>query len=290
MGIRPLLFISLPEVPLMNKRIHPNSLPLLTLAAGTIGMALRFWLLSRLGEDMLLPRYHIAAILTAILTVAVIVCLFIFTQPLKGQGKYRKNFPASLPGAICCFAAALALFIRGMGILMDPVTKIATIAGIACILAVPCMVLSGMNRWKGQRTVFLFHGVCSACFAFLLMHHYQSWTSSPNLHLHLGRMVATAGLMLCFYHRAEFDVRIGSRRGYAFLNLATLYFCLLAVPEDDALFFLIMAAWLLTNRCSLNIFRQRPAALQPEEPVEPAEPAPAESAEPTPAESGQEEV
>lgn len=282
----------------MNKRIHPNSLPLLTLAAGIIGMALRFWHLSRLGEDMLLPRRHIAFILTAVLTIAVIVCLFIFTRPLKGQGKYRKNFPASLPAAVCSFAAALALFVRGLGILMDPATRIATVTGIACILAVPCTILSGMNRWKGQRTTFLFHMVCAACFAFGLMHHYQTWTSSPNLHLHMCRMAATAGLMLCFYHRAEFDVRIGSRRGYAFLNLTTLYFCLLAVPEGDALFFLIMAAWLLTNLCSLNIFRQLPAALQREEAAEPAEPAepvpeePSEAApaESAPAESGQEEV
>lgn len=268
----------------MKKRIRPNSLPLLTLAAGILGMLLRLWLLGRVDQDMLLPRPHFAAIAAGILTVIVTAGLFVFTSPLNSQGKYRKNFPASLPAAICCFAAALALFLRGLSTLMDPISKISTAAGIACVLAVPCLILSGMNRWKGQRTVFLLHMVCAACFAFLLMHHYQAWTSTPNLQLHFYRMLATAGLMLCFYHRAEFDVRIGSRRGYAFLNLTTLFFCLMAVPEGDALFFLAMAAWLLTNLCSLNIFRQRPAAPKPEEP---AEPAPAES---TPAESGQEEV
>ena len=278
----------------MKKRIHPNSLPLLTLAAGAVCMLLRFWLLNRMDEDMLLPKWHFAAILTGLVTAAVIVCLFLFTAPLKGQGKYRKNFPASLPAAICCFAAALIIFLRGLGILMDPISKISTIAGIACVLAVPCLILSGLNRWKGGRTVFLLHLVCAICFALLLMHHYQSWTSTPNLHRHICRMLALAGLMLCFYHRAEFDVRLGSRRGYAFLNLTTLFFCLMAVPEGDSLFFLAMAAWLLTNRCSMNIFRQRPANPQAEDPAAaevPAsavEPAPAEEA--TPAESGQEEV
>lgn len=268
----------------MKKRIHPTSLPLLTLAAGIVGLLLRLWLLSRVGEDMLLPRWHIAGILAALLTVAVVACLFLFTRPLKGQGKYRKNFPASLPGAICSFIAAALLLARGLGILIDPVTKISTFAGIACVLATPCMVLAGMNRLKGQRTVFLFHAMCAACFAFLLMHHYQSWTSAPNLHLHFFRMLATAGMMLCFYHRAEFDVRMGTRRGYAFLNLATMFFCLMAVPEGNPLFFLSMAAWLLFNCCSLRIYRQRPARQQSEEPQEPV------AAEPTPAESGPEEV
>ena len=268
----------------MKKRIHPNSLPLLTLAAGIAGMVLRFWLLGRVDEEMLLSPWHIAAVLSGILTVAVIGCLFVFTGPLKGQGKYRKNFPASLPAAISCFAAALVLFLRGLSIMIDPVTRIAVIAGIACVLAVPCMILAGMTRWKGGRIIFLFHAVCAICFAFQLMLHYQSWTASPTLQLHLFRMLATAGLMLCFYHRAEFDVRLGNRRGYAFLNLTTMFFCLMAVPEGNPLFYLAMAAWLLTNCCSLNIFRQRPPKPEAETPAEPA------PAEPAPAESGQEEV
>ena len=269
----------------MKTRIHPKSLPLYTLAAGAIGAGLRFWLLSRMGEDMLLPRWHIAGVLTALLTAAVPVGLFLLTRPLKGQGKYRKNFPASVPAAVCAFAAALVIFLRGLGILMDSASKISTFAGIFCVLAVPCLILSGMNRWKGQRTPFLLHMVCAACFAFLLMHHYRTNSPVPNLQLHIFRMLSTAGLMLCFYHRAEFDVRLGSRRGYAFVNLTTLFFCLMAVPEGDSLFFLVMAARLLTNLCSLSIFRQRPPRPQVSESEEPA---PAE--ESASAESGREEA
>lgn len=277
----------------MKKTIHPTALPVLTVAAGAVGALLRLWLLSSLSEERLLKAWHPAAILSGLLAITVIAGLFLFTRPLKGQGKYRVNFPASIPAAVCCALAGLAMFLRGMGLLIGAPAKIYIIAGIACVLCAPCLVLMGMSRWKGQRTVFLLHVVPCAAFACLLMIHYQTWTASPVLHLHVCRLLALAGLMLVSYHRAEFDVRLANRRGYAFLNLVTMFFCLLAIPEGDGLFFLVMAAWLFTNQCALTIFRQRrPAPKEAEaEEAAPAEAPPQEpAAEVTPAEPGQEEV
>lgn len=278
----------------MKKKIYPTSLPLLTLAAGVIGLLLRLWLLSGVGEDRLLKAWHPAAILAALLSAGVLVCLILFAQPLKGQGKYRTNFPASIPGAVCACAAGLAIFLRGMGILLDAQTPVATVAGIACVLAAPCLILTGMCRWKGEKPSFLLHTVLSLCLACQILLHYQTWTASPNLQLHLYRMLANVGLMLTAYHRAEFDVRMASRRVYTVINLYTVFCCLLAVPEGDGLYFLAMAAWVLTNQCALTVFRRRPAALPKEESEEeaPEESLPEEKAPeaPAPEDPGQEDA
>lgn len=262
----------------MKKSIHPSALPMLTLILGIAGMGLRFWLFASLTEDQLLPAWHPAAIGAGLLTAAVLVCLFLYTKPLKGQRKYRINFPPSIPAALCCFAAGAAMFLRGMGLLLDAQTSISTVAGIASIVGAPCLLLIGMSRWKGQRTIFLIHGVLSLCFAAQLMLHYQTWTSSPNFQLHIYRMLATIGLMLTAYHRAEFDVRMASRRGYSFVNLSALFFCLLAVPEGEAFYFLAMAACLLTNQCALTTLRLRRAPQSQPAPAAPEESSPAEPA------------
>ena len=282
-----------------KKKIYPASLPVLTLAAGFVGMLLRLWLLSGVSEEGLLKAWHPAAILSTALTFGVIGFLIFHTRKFKSRGKYRINFPASLPAALCCWLAAAALFLRGMGILMEGGSRIHIIAGCGCIAAVPCLILTGLSRFQGKRSVFLLHVATAAAYALLLLLHYQSWSSSSVVHLHIYRMLALAGMMLTTIHRAEFDLRIASRRVYAPMSLCALYFCLNAIAEGDGLFFLIMALWLLTNQCALVLPRRR-RSRQPAPEEAPAEPnaqaeasAPAEEtpeAPESPAEPGQEEV
>lgn len=287
----------------MKKTIYPASLPMLTLGAGILGMLLRFWLMASVTEENLLKQGHPASVLVGILSLTVVVFLFLNTRRFKGQGKYRINFPPSLPAALCCVFAGTLLFLRGMTLLLDNQSALYTAAGISCVVAAPCMVITGINRRKGQRSTFLLHVVVCLCFAFQLMFHYQSWTGSPVLQFHFYRLLSTTGLMLTFYHRAEFDARIGNRRRYAFANLCTMFFCLLAIPEGDSLFYLSMAAWLLTNQCALVLPRRRAPKNKEAEPQDtpPAEQpgdAPAADLQPeeklpeaeTPAGSGQEEA
>lgn len=262
----------------MKKWIHPTKLPWLTLGFGGIGLALRFWLVSSADEAELLRTNHPSVILVWLLTAIFLAAVFLYTRPLEGAGKYRQNFPASLPAALCCWAVAVLVFLSGMGQLMDSPNPLGVLAGIFSILAGPCMALAGYDRFKGNRTSFLYHTVLCLAFTGQILSQYRHWSSSPALQSYCFQMLATIGLMLTAYHRAEFDARLASRRRYAFVNLATLYLCCLAVPEADSrIYYLVMAAWLFTNLCDLRPARKR---------VQPAEaPAPAEIQEPRQEES-----
>lgn len=266
----------------MKNLIHPTKLPLLTLGLGGIGMALRFWLFASTDDKGLLEAGHIAVPLVWLLTAVTLVGLFLFTRPLNGQGKYRNNFPASLPAAISCFAAAVMIFLNAMQQLLDSPGALDLVSGILAILAAPCLVLAGVNRYKGQRVSFLYHTVLCLAFTGQILGYYRDWSASPALQYYCFQLLATIGLMLTAYHRAEFDARIGSRKNYAFVSLAALYFCCLAVPEsDNKLYYLVMAAWVFTNLCSMRPLRRRPR------PTLDAEPA-AEG--PAPEEPRQEEI
>lgn len=253
----------------MTRKIHPAKLPLITLALGGAGTALRFWHFATANEAGLLESGHPASILVGLLTIVTVAGLFIFTRPLKGHGKYRNNFPASLPSAVCCWAAALALFLCAISQLLEGLSPATVLGGILGVAAAPCFVLAGMCRLKGQRTSFLLHMVICLALTFQLILHYQVFSGYSVLHLYIFRMLALIGLALTAYHRAEFDVRLGRRRTYTFISLSTVFCCLLAIPEGDSLFFLVMAAWVCTNLCDLGISHPRPPHAAEETPAVP---------------------
>ena len=252
----------------MKKYLHPTKLPLLTLGLGGLGLALRVWLFASADENGLLKAGHPAITLVWLLAAVTLAGTFLLTRPLHGPGKYIHNFPRSLAAAVCCWAAAAAFFLRAMGTLLDSPDALGTVSGILGILAVPCLALTGLSRFKGQRTSFLFHTVICLAFTGQILGQYRVWSASPALQHYCFQMLSTVGLMLTAYHRAEFDARFGKRRAYAFVALSTLFFCLLAIPEGDSgLFYLIMAAWVFTNLCSMRPARRRPKPAAPKEPA-----------------------
>lgn len=260
----------------MKKLIRPTLLPWLTLGLGGLGMALRLWFFaSSVDSKGLLKSDHPAVLLIWIFSFIVVALLFILTRPLQGQGRYRNNFPASLSGAIGCCAAGLAVFITAFGPLLDSPDGLTIASSMLGVLAAPCMVLVGMNRYSGKGVSFLFHTLLCLYFTALLMSQYRHWSAAPQLQYYCFQLLASVGLMLTAYHRAAFDARMGNRRAYAFLNLCTLYFCCLSIPGgQNKFYYMAMALWLFTNLCSLKPMRQRaaqPAAEEPE-PVEDPKP------------------
>lgn len=275
----------------MKKYFRPRYLPVLTLLAGILGMLLRVWLYATgIDDKNLLIQGHPADILVWILTVITVAGLFYLTQPLKGQGGYRSNFPASLPGAIGCWVLAAGLFITALGDLMSGSDRIVMIAGILGVLCVPAMVFAGYSRYCGTRSSFLLYALLSVYYIARMVCQYRLWSADPQLQDYCFQIFACVGLMLTAFQRAAFDVKMGRRRSYAFLSLVTFFFCCLSIPHcEQKLLYLVNAVFLLTNLCSLRPMRRRPAVESPEAPEVPeaapqAEPIPEEVPAQTPAE------
>lgn len=260
----------------MKKLIRPPQLPWLALGLSGLGMALRFWLFAGgIDSKGLLKSNHPAVPLVWILSIITVALLFILTRPLQGQGRYRSNFPASLSGAVGCCAAGIAIFITALGALLDKPDGLTIAANILGVLAAPCMVLVGLNRYSGKRVSFLFHTLLCLYFTAMLMSQYRHWSAAPQLQNYCFQLLSSVGLMLTAYHRATFDARFGKRRTYAFLSLCTLYFCCLSIPGgQNKFYYMAMALWLFTNLCSLKPMRQRAAQPAAEEPAPVEDPKP----------------
>ena len=257
----------------MKKTIRPHQLPWLTLIPGALGLALRLWLYATgIDEKGFLKAGHPAEILLWILSAVTVALLFWLTRPIKGQGGYRTNFPASIPGAIGCWAAAAGIFITALGELMAGSDGIAIAAGALGILCVPALIFAGYSRFTGSRSSFLLYALLCVYFIARLVCQYRQWSADPQLQDYCFQLLACVGLMLASFQRATFDVKLGKRRSYAFTGLITSYFCILSIPNcEQKLFYIVMAAWLMTNLCSLKPLRRRPAPQEPQKAPEPAE-------------------
>lgn len=238
----------------MKKLLNPKSLPLLTLGFGGLGLALCIWLYTAGINEKGFPKiWHISNILLWLLTAAVIVIVFLHTRPLKGQGRYTDNFPTSVPAAIGCWAAAIGICLTALGDLINRPDVLSVIADVLGLLSFPALAMAGFCRLKGQRSSFLCYVVVCLHFTLRLMCQYRQWSSDPILQDYCFQLLAGVGMMLWSYHRAAFDVNLGKRTSYTFMGLVTVFFCCVCLPTtEQKLFFITVAAWILTNQCSLD--------------------------------------
>lgn len=232
-----------------------NQLPLFTLLCGGIGALLRLWLYGTgLDEEGLLESAHPAGVLVLILTALVIMALMWFLRSFTSQGKYARQFPSSILGAIGAFSGAAGMLIAAMLELIKRETPLALVAGLLGIAAAVALAFSGLCRLKALRPNFLFHTVVCLALVLRLISRYQSWSADPQLHDYCFQLLATVTAMLFSYHRAALDLKNGSRRPMVIVGLLGTYFCCLSLVASDApLFYGGLGAWMVTNLGELNI-------------------------------------
>ena len=237
----------------MKQLIHHKNLPWLTLVAGGIGLLLRLWLQSTSNDKGFFLRGHISGTLLIVLSVLFLLLLWFSTRDLKQAGKYRFNFPASVPGGIAAYIAGAGFAITSITDLLHAEDTLALFAAILGILSAAALVFVGMCRLKGRHPSMLFHSVICAHLMLRLICLYRVWSSDPQLMDYCFQLLALVCAMLAAYHRATFNANFGSRRSYAFFNLASVFFCCLSLtgPENIALY-LAMGLWLFTDQCNLT--------------------------------------
>lgn len=264
----------------MKKYLHPKFLPILVSAASVIGLLLRLWTMGK-GPDAegLYAPQPFAWTLLWIVTILALGAVVLLSAKLKNPGRYSDNFPASPVGAAGHIVAALGIMMSGLRILTTASNLMASLTGILGVGSAVCLLLLGFARYQGKKTSFLLHAIPCLFFALRIFLLCRAWSNETQIGTFLFPFLSSICVMLASYHLACFDVNLGKRRVSLFWSLSGVYFSLLALPGcSEPVFYIGMAAWLLTNLCSLKPLKARKPQSAPEVAPEIAPEAPAPEA------------
>ena len=238
----------------MKKFLKPAYLPWFVLIAGSIGIALRFWLLATgFDNKNLLISGHPADALLWVLTAITMAVIVIGCLPVVEANKYSFNFPKTPVGAIGEGVLALGILITNILTLTKPLDTLFIITLVVGFLSIPALILCGLFRWKGKKPVFFFHGLVSIYWVLRLISLYRIWSPEPQLQNYIFQLFAHVLIMISCYQRTAFDADQGNRKWHAITHLAAAFFCCLSMPgSGDWLLYGTGAAWAFTNLCRLT--------------------------------------
>ncbi len=240
----------------MNNHSQSGLFPWVSLLTGSVSLALRCWLLSSMDHSGLLPKYHLAGILSLLLLLLTAGVTFWSLRQAAASNAYRRLFPPSR-------LAAAGTALGGVGIGVSAFTvPAAGILGILVpvlgILCVGTLLYAAYCRLIGLRPNCLFHGAMVLFLVFRILVCCRSWGAEPQVQFYLFPLLGSLFLLLACYYRAEADAMAGDYRKYLFFGQVALFCCLMCLPGDDWLFYMSAAVWLATDYCVLPaVWRRR---------------------------------
>lgn len=237
----------------MKYPFEPKRIPLLALIAGVLGALMRLWLFAT-GVDSkgLLLQQHPANILVFILTALVLLGFYLCLRSLTSIPSYKKLFQRSPIAAIGCIAAALGILITDfyeLSVQLDSITLLSCILGL---FAATSLILIGICRLRGIRPRTFLHSCVTVYLIVHLISQYRIWSAEPQLQEYCFALFASVFLMLSTYHRTTLDECNDNHKWYLFFNYGAVFFCFLALPGENWLFYLAMAVWAGTCDYSLS--------------------------------------
>lgn len=235
----------------MNYLRKKDRTTLIALLGGLVSCILRVWLYAtQVDGKGFLVRGSLPEILCWIVTAVVLILLVFAARKLPREVDYESTFPAFIPGALCCVAAAVGIavsLLKSPAIMPDVLGYITRVVGWASAAS---LLALAWYRLKGKQPFFLFHSVLTVYFMLYLISQYRFWSASPKTQDYLLLLLALLALMVATYHRAALAVDNGSFRVYRFFSGSALYFscaALFSAEIDAYLFYLTMALWVLAD-------------------------------------------
>lgn len=250
----------------MKRSLKNKILPWLAPVLGVLGMA-AMWAVNTFGTDskgLILP-FHISVIAVWLVTAAMAGSILFLLWDMEDTTGYRRLFPDSRLAAVGTLAAAvgiLATVIESLTAMNEPVR---VLSGLLKIVAGIALIYLAWCRWKNVRGSFLAWAAVTAYMLLRVMFEYRSWSTQPELLRYLFPLLASVSMALAMYHRTAFGVKMGSRKLFLFFSQFGAFCCLLSLPGTPTPFYLGMAVWALTDRCSLKIAKAKHSETPPEE-------------------------
>lgn len=238
----------------MKKYFKPEPLAWFVPVMGILCALVRWWLFATgLDEKNMLISSHPGNWLTWVLTALTLGTIVYGTLNLKQAPKYSFNFPASLFSAIGAAVAAVCILFVAFSSFSGSRDLLGVLDGILGLIGAAALGFLSYCRYKGLHPSLIFHSVICAYLMVHLVCLYRLWSADPQIQDYAFSLLATVSLMLANYYSAAFDANFGQRRPHAAFHLAAVYFCIVSLPySDNALFYIAMAAWMLTDLCNLT--------------------------------------
>lgn len=250
----------------MKRSLKNRIIPWLAPVLGALGIA-AMWAVYTLGTDdrgLILP-FHGAAVAVWVLTAAMAGGLVFLLQDMEDTTGYRRLFPDSRLAAAGTLAAAIGILSTAAESLTAMDEPIRMVSGLLKIAAGIALIYLAWCRRKNVRGSFLAWAAVTAYMLLRIMFEYRSWSTQPELLRYLFPLLASICMALAMYHRTAFAVKMGSRSQFLFFSQFGAFCCLLALPGTPAPFYIGMAVWALTDRCSLKALKAKNPEAPPEE-------------------------
>jgi hypothetical protein len=271
----------------MKKYLHPTNLPILVPIAAILALALRLWTMGD-GADSagLYAPQPIAWVLLWIVTGATMALIYHLTRRLKNPGRYGDNFPASILGAVGCALGGLGILSSALTTFPTAKDLLATLTAVLGLISAAALIWSAVVRYTGGKPHFCVHAIPCLYFALRIFNCCRHWSNVTQTGVFLFQFLASICVMLAAYQLCCFDVNLGNRRSSLLWSLASVYFCVLALPMGEDIFFYGgMVLWRMVNLCATHPLKANKPQETPEmtEMTEAADipEAPETSAEPT---------
>ena len=238
----------------MKKYLHPTYLPILVPLASILALALRLWTIGG-GPDSegLYAPQPLAWVLLCLVSAVTLAGIFTLTRRLRNPGRYNDNFPASPLGAAGCAAGALGILYSALPPLFAAQDLLSSLCGILGIVSGAALLLCAVSRLRGKKPSFILHVITCLYFALRIFDCCKHWSNVTQIGAFLFQFLASICIMLATYQMCCFDVNLGNRPSYLLWSLSGVYFCVLALPMGEDIFFYAgMLLWLMLNLCSLR--------------------------------------
>ena len=242
----------------MKRSLKNQILPWMAPVLGLLGMA-SIWAVFAFGSDeknLILP-FHISILAVWLLTAAMAGGMVFLLWDLTETRGFRRLFPDSRLAALGTLVAGLCILATVIESLTAMNEPIRILSGILKIAAGIALLHLAWCRWNNLRGSFLAWAAVTAYMLLRIMFEYRSWSIEPQLLRYLFPLLASVSIALAMYHRTAFALRMGSRKQFLFFSQFGAFCCLLALPAEPVPFYLGMAIWALTDRCSLKAVKQK---------------------------------
>lgn len=212
-------------------------LVLLTLLAGLVGLGLRLWRFGfELGSTELLEGGTLPAVLLTVWSVAVAAGILLLT----GKEEPRV-FSVGIAGRLGQAVLCAYLIFSGVWTILSGADILGIITAVLALVAAAA-TLGVIAGWKGNHIP-----MCLFTVVFLIS-RFRVWSLDPQIAHFSYPLLAGVTLMLAVYHRAAFDMGMGSMKAYRRWCLLCAYFALVSAMDPEPGFYAVVAAWLLSNQ------------------------------------------
>lgn len=209
------------------------------LLLGLLGMAAQFWFSSVKPDAAgLLPQWHPATVITAVLMVITAV-LAVLTTPFIRMPSYPALVRAigAAVAAVFMLISAIVLFVRAD-----------ILSGILALLASLGSVYVSFCRTKKQKVHYAVYALFALCYMFYLISCYRLWSAEPETVRYVFQLLALVCAMLVFYQKAALHARTGKFATYHFWRCMTLVLSLTAIPGAvNPTLYLAAAVWMVLD-------------------------------------------